>query len=498
MPLPISPSANYEDDPNISLRTIMVHGNHKFPTTTATEWTWSLTECDLFDQWTRNTGLSGMSTNEQWQLVSRQMPKSTYNLMDSLMSLYHRTNSLPMRPMIEYRLADVLVILKAIAPGSDADNHFSDYKSLATNLRAQTGTTIPMSSEATKIMVVQVNKLLESVPTLLTNKDFFARNIKLWCDMFRPSDRTDSNAQHIYGMFYNQIMYDDTAGLRSAPLQSELDPIRALTDRLLQWSIYIEKVHVTVSIFGNRIAPTRDNKPDSDKPRQRHRNQTPKINIPDDTPRRMTFPDCYRCNKGHAHPESCGFATHPDVNNDPNKKWSDTNKGKIWTQNQRFSLDWYHMVQGNALIPMTDADKARFGHVPTNASYYRPRPTGIPIIYNNMNVIRSDVPNNPDLDPTPIPILSRLTKTRCCDDSDKHVIPDILIPTNVGYHKDASTYIFVPTLTLIDTGCVQANLIRSDIAARLTKQGLVTSPVSIMLRPGVGHSTYAITGLIEF
>jgi hypothetical protein len=74
---------------------------------------------------------------------------------------------------------------------------------------------------------------------------------------------------------------------------------------------------------------------------------------------------------------------------------------------------------------------------------------------------------------------------------------NILIPTNIGYYADAERYVFLPLTTLIDTGCIQANLIHSSKAKPLVTSGLPIHPVDIRIRPGVGQSSFAVTGMIE-
>jgi hypothetical protein len=362
-PLPFFPPVQGEDDDHPThLRTVLVQGNQKFPVTTEkdSEWTWSLSECDIFEQWTRNTGLSGMSTHEQWQLMHRQMPKPTYELMEYIVQTYLHQNSLQSRNLTDLRLQELIVVLKAMAPGSESDNKFSDQKSLATNLRIHTGTIIPMNATATKQMFIKIAKLFDSVPTLATQPEYFAREIKSWCEAFRPTDKSDANASSIYNMFFNQIMFNDRRGLQSLPLHLEKDPTKSLKSRLLDWSIYIESVHNCVSLFGSRMLPKSEIKHDTT---THTRYRQPKPFVSDSSiPKTGIFSDCYRCNKGHANPDNCGFARHPDANNDPNKKWSDTPKGKIWTAQKKFSLDWSNMVQGNTLVPMSLDDRARYGY----------------------------------------------------------------------------------------------------------------------------------------
>jgi hypothetical protein len=212
-----------------------------------------------------------------------------------------------------------------------------------------------------------------------------------------------------------------------------------------------------------------------------------KTNKPTKPPPMSTLPMCSTC--GKTHKDACSLSAHPDANKNPAVKWIDTPAGKGWQSlgktslgiGQRYSFTEKILVPLDAALAQSLRDGLPIRPPSTNTAGTQP------ILIHNIQTIGSTPSTH---------VAASYELPRCCRGDEAVATVQTPIPAIIGQ----STYLInVPITALIDTGCLQTNVVSSRVADILISKGKANiQNASRALRSGVGGGTYGVNSLIEF
>jgi hypothetical protein len=179
------------------------------------------------------------------------------------------------------------------------------------------------------------------------------------------------------------------------------------------------------------------------------------------TPTQKLAP-CRKCGRTNHAYQVCGFASHPDANN-TDLPWDESPNGKRWKRTGRDDLNVKYTFVGpdtNEVIPIAPHFLEKF--FKKKGKRYHNISLSAPITYS---------PHTP---PMPLP--------PCCTCENTSVNEKVLLNAWVG----VAEFTDIPTRVLMDTGCLQTNVIHQRLAILLQEKGATFVPVNHSLVPGIG------------
>ena len=181
---------------------------------------------------------------------------------------------------------------------------------------------------------------------------------------------------------------------------------------------------------------------------------------------------------GKRHGGHCKFSMHPDANHDPNVKWLDTQTGKAMVAagaGSSIDLKQWCSHTEKRLVPLDASISQQI-----SAAIPKKLPKGETVVNTVTEVATRLVqpPNNKHGPP-------------CCVGAVTHSDQDCLAPGQL-----LLTSTIVPINVLIDTGCMQTNVLRERIGPLLTKGGGKGFETDVALTCGVGGVSYAVQGIM--
>ena len=189
---------------------------------------------------------------------------------------------------------------------------------------------------------------------------------------------------------------------------------------------------------------------------------------------------CYVC--GKRHPPRCALKAHPDANHNPNIAWKDSPSGKaiVKIKGPKASIDIKNRLDKTTglFVPLDDIILAELRkHLPPGKGFQRP---GQITLHNIHPIVHDPVSASEDNRPP------------CCAGSLTGSALGTLVPAILQLR------LIRPTINvLIDTGCLQTNIISTRVAALLVHDDGQTYDNDIVLTADVGGRSYCVEGIMN-
>ena len=183
----------------------------------------------------------------------------------------------------------------------------------------------------------------------------------------------------------------------------------------------------------------------------------------------------------------CGLRTHPDANDDTTIEWADSKIGKAilaagdgkggiemrmrWDAASKQLVPLERLVADEILkaVPPRDTRLGEITYVHTMSATLDSYGTE-PATYGS----------------------NRGTKPPCCVNYNGTEGKELLIPGLLHFATSQ-----IPVLVLIDTGCMQTNVVSARVAATIKKAGGVIQKASVTLTSGVVGQSYGVEGIMN-
>jgi len=289
-----------------------------------------------------------------------------------------------------------------------------------------------------------------------------------------------------FGTHYETLKDIDDIGDRILQWGFQRDRLRAelkqnFPPQALQSTSAITSVH-TSSMAANKTSSNsaRPARPNVSKPTSNSGEANTVTSKPTSVTPAINVDLCYVC--GKRHPPGCALKAHPDANLNPNIAWKDSPSGKaiIKIKGPKASIDIKHRLDKTTglFVPLDDIILAELRkHLPPGKGFQRPGQ----ITLHNIHPIVHD----------PVPALED-NRPPCCTGSLTGSALGTLVPAILRLR------LMRPTIhVLINTDCLQTNIISSSVAALLERDGGSIFETNIVLTAGVGGTSYGVQGIMN-
>ena len=311
--------------------------------------------------------------------------------------------------------------------------------------------------------------------------------------------RSQSDDQNFQKYIANKFRHHMEFGSHNEPLQ-DIDDIG---DRILQWGFQRDRLRAELkqnfpqqaltntttitSVQTSSMAATKSSsssvrpaRPTVSKPTSNSGEATTVTSKPTSNSLAVNVDLCYVC--GKRHPPGCALKAHPDANHNPNIAWKDSPSGKaiVKIKGPKASIDIKNRLDKNTglFVPLDDIILAELRkHLPPGKGFQRPGQITLhnihPIVHDPVSALEDNRPP-------------------CCAGSLTGSALGTLVPAILQLR------LIRPTIhVLIDTGCLQTNIISSSVAALLERDGGSIFETNIVLTAGVGGTSYGVQGIMN-
>jgi hypothetical protein len=458
--------------------------------------TWNSKDIDAFDRYCLDNRLKHAEKTDAWLFIRQAFPVETIDQLSGLIDSHCEENRIPRCNLHTMEIDEVVRMLRHEAMKTDKSAAYNVANTLEGNLILMTSQYIPDTSAEGHAMRAAVLKILKNCPPeLKADLATAALSVKRWVKHLKPNPSTDQSTHTVITHNFRHWMEHGNHN----------QPIACLEDvglRALQYGIKRDQDRQTYALnFGspglsslsstsNKAAPA-DNSAKASRPAGPKAVATPvqAQASPAAGPSSKSHELCYVCGKFHV--GDCRLGGHPDANHNKNLPWKDTAVGQAITTfrghgSKYVGLDFTKRWDFNTktMIPLEDQARRQFSDVlpQSKPSSYKPKPPG----ETSVHTIRAGTVS-PQPEPPPATNLPP-----CCTGNKVMAVQDFLVPAIL------QTRLIRPTIhVLIDTGCLQTNIVSSRVAALLRQDGGRTYDTNITVTAGVGGKSYDVQGIMN-
>ena len=439
---------------------------------------WDNKSVMLLTSWWEKKVMGNATREAQWKELVTAISRSMINTAQSLIRNYLEEKRHPGSDLrvYDYTGDEFLRLMTEIFPINEESYTNTDQFHL--QLIALTGKVIPMTLTEATVMVTRVFDATQG----LNPEDISDANIidcfKKWVKMVKPHKHTPSTAVDSLNSRWFSAMTGEIK-VPGSNIFKKIQNLQDIIDRITKWGMAIEAVTKASKAFGVHF----DQKEPRNDRSNNHQSEVGayKQSRSDNNPpikahalKLKSRETCNHCGKLHGGDTStCAAKMHPNHNPDGKISWANSKVGKTWA-----SLNPPHSSLVLKSILSDDGKSTRD----------IPQEIWLKIKERLDRGAKDNKPSRygpQDKKKGNISLLTCLNTTiPCCSHNDEYVHAEMIkIKAWIGH---GNTSIF--THLLMDPGCLQANLIRKDLALKLQKHGAIFESTSNEVMSGVGSN----------